>query len=396
MTTRLYYDNPYLTTFDARIVRRMPVEGGVGLVLDRTAFYPTSGGQPFDTGWLNDRPVTDVHERDGELVHVLAQDLPDDQVQGRIDWERRFDHMQQHTGQHLLSAAFQEICSAATVSFHLGDEACTIDLDVSLLTPDQVAATERAANQVVQENRPILARFCDDAALATLSLRKPPTVDRGIRIVSIEGYDHSPCGGTHCHATGEIGPVKVTKWERRGPETRVEFLCGWRALRDYARKHETVAMLANALSIQDAELGEVVLRRLEQARACHKANELLQDQLLDLEAQLLASEAPVRNGLRIVRRLWPDRDAEQVRRLALHIAEQERCIALFAISGTKGRLILARSPDVAADLNRLLKEVCQRFGGGGGGQPNLAQGGGLDPARLDEALDYAQAQVEGI
>ena len=394
MTTRLYYDDPYLTAFDARIVRRIAAQGGVGLILDRTAFYPTSGGQPCDAGWLNGAPVLDVHERDGEIVHVLAQDAPGEEAHGQIDWARRFDHMQQHAGQHLLSAAFQELLAAATLSFHLGEEACTVDLDIPLLASEQAAAVEQAANQVVVENRPIHARFCDAVALAGLALRKPPTVDRDIRIVSIEGYDHSPCGGTHCRATGEIGPLKITKWTRRGQETRVEFLCGWRALRDYARKHDMVTALANALSIQDAELGETVTRRLEQAHECFRANEHLQGQLLDLEARLMTSEAPERGGLRIVRRLWPDRDAEELRRLALRIVEQERCVVLFAIAGAKGRLILARSQDAPADMNRLLKEVCQRFGGGGGGQPHLAQGGGLDPAQLEQALDYAQAQME--
>jgi len=393
MTQRMYYDDSYHTDFKARILDRRPLEIGVGLVLDQTCFYPSSGGQPFDTGWLNGVPVVDVFEDGAEIVHVVERDVPGEVVNGRIDWARRFDHMQQHTGQHLLSEAFQRLFGAVTQSFHLGKTSCTIDLAQGALRPKEIARAEHLANEIVLENRPISARFYDQGELADIPLRKLPTKAEDIRIVAIQDFDYSPCGGTHCCATGQVGPIKVRKWERRGQKTRVEFLCGWRALNDYSWKHEAITALANAFSVKDTDVVETVTRLTEEAKESQKELQSLRGRLLDYEAEALVARAPSFGDVAIVTSIFEDRGQEQVRHLALRIAGAGRRIAILGIGGAKARLILARSAKAPGNMNLLLREICQTFGGGGGGQPHLAQGGGLDTARLEEALNFASTRI---
>ncbi len=389
MTRHLYDDRPYDTEFQAHVVERRPLQNGVAIVLDETLFYPTSGGQPCDLGTIDDVPVLDViAAEDGTITHVLPRDVAGPVVHGKINWSRRLDHMQQHTGQHILSAAFEQI-GAATVSFHLGAESATIDLDRPGFSAEEMAQAEQIANRVVLENRPITARFYADEEVRALPLRKPPTKTDHIRIVVVRDFDYSPCGGTHLRATGEVGPIKIRRWERRGQETRVEFLCGWRALRDYAWKHDALMALANIFSVQDREVVTTVTRLAEQAQARQRELETLQNRMLDYEAEELSAAAITGDSIRLVQRIFADRDIEEVRRLALRLSEKSRHLVLFGVSGDKGRLVLARSADTPGDMAALLKAVSRAFGGGGGGQPHLAQGGGMDASRLEEALHYA-------
>ena len=394
MTRRIYYDDAYATEFDAEIVERRTLERGVGLVLDRTLFYPTSGGQPFDMGWIDGVPVVDVYEDGNEIVHVVDGDVAGLQVSGRIEWDRRLDHMQQHTGQHLLSAAFHDLIDALTVSFHLGDEICTIDLAVEDLSGPEVERVEARVNAIVFEDRPIETRFYEPDDLAALALRKPSTKEADIRVVSVQGFDHSACGGTHCRSTGQVGPVKIRRWQRHRQGVRVEFLCGWRALRDYGWKHAAIMQIANAYSVQDREVAETALRMGDELGAARKDLNALQSQVLDYEAQLYSSQGVECQGYAIVSSVL-NRDAEQVRRLALRIAERGGHVALLGAEGPTGRLYFARSPEVPCDMVRVLREVCREFGGGGGGQPNAAQGGGIESSRLAEALDRATMLVRG-
>lgn len=394
MTKRLYYDAPYEVEFEAHILERRPVESGIGLVLDQTAFYPTSGGQPCDQGWLDDVPVTNVYEEGEQIVHVAERDVPGEAVRGRIQWARRFDHMQQHTGQHILSEAFQQLLGAATVSFHLGAEISTIDLDIAALSPEDVVRVEELVNSIIWEDRPISARFYEERELAGMPLRKLPGKVEVIRIVAIRDFDYSPCGGTHCASTGSVGLLKIRRWERRGQETRVEFLCGGRALRDYAWKHEAVMRLANAFGVQGRELEATVSRLSEEARETRRELQALRDQLLDYEAGALSADACRVGNFKIVRRIFEGRDQENVRHLALRIISAAGHIAVFGISDSeKGRLILACAKDVPGDMASVLRETCRKFGGGGGGQPRLAQGGGLDATRLEEALGFAIERI---
>ena len=249
ITERLYFADPYLTRFSARVVAREQRDQRPAVALDQSAFYPEGGGQPADTGTLSGAKVLDVQVEDGVIWHMLDQALEADLVQGAIDWARRFDHMQQHHGQHLLSAAFERLYELRTMSFHLGTGASTIDLAATELTPAQAAAAEDLTNQVIWEDRPILARFVTAEELAQLPLRKPPTVAGPVRIVSVPDFDHSACGGTHPRATGGVGLLHLRRWERRGDVTRVEFLCGGRALRDLRWKNAALGRLATVLSV---------------------------------------------------------------------------------------------------------------------------------------------------
>ncbi len=396
VTERLYYDDAYRIEFDANILRSIAgKKGTTGIILDRTCFYPSSGGQPNDKGMLDEQHVFDVTEQDGEIIHWIAGNLGIPSVHGRINWVRRFDHMQQHTGQHILSQAFLRTLQAQTVSFHLGEESSTIDLDLDNLEPSQAESVADLANEIVFGNRPVLAQFVTAEELASLDLRKGPTVQKDIRIVQVEGFDASPCGGTHVSRTGEVGPIAIRKWERRGQETRVEFLCGWRALHDYHWKTAAVNELALAFSVKDRELPEAVFRLMEDATENRRELHHLRDQLLEFEAGELLGRARPWNDIRIVMRAFEERAPQQVRKLVSLLIENDCAIALLGVSGAKGHLVFGRSDDVSLDVANLLRKTCQRFGGGGGGQPHLAQGGGFPGARVGEALQWAYQTLTG-
>ncbi len=405
MTERLYYTDAYLREFEAEVVARIVVGDKVGLVLNRSAFYPTSGGQPHDTGSLNGVAVIDVIEReeDGRLVHLLADEgemqgeVEGRTVRGVIDWARRSDHMQQHTGQHVLSQAFFQLKGAETVGFHLGEETSTIDLDRAPLTSADLEAVEEAANDVVFADRPVHAYFLSPEEVNRLPLRKPPSVEGAVRIVEVEDFDYSPCGGTHCRSTGQIGLIAIQRAERRGKETRIEFLCGRRALADYRRKNLIVGELVNEFTVGAEELVQAVLRLREQAKVERRLLNATRDRLLDHEAARLVAEAQEQKGVRIVRAIFtatPETqplpwNAETIKRLASRLMEHPACVALLGLKADKAQIAFARSDDVDYDMRALLKEAGRIIGGGGGGQSHFAQGGGSRPEKLEEALAAA-------
>jgi alanyl-tRNA synthetase len=387
-TERLYFTDPYLTHFSARIVAREQREQRPAVALDQSAFYPQGGGQPADTGTLNGAAVLDVQVEDGVIWHMLDQELEADLVQGAIDWTRRFDHMQQHHGQHLLSATFERLYGLRTVSFHLGPSAATIDLAATELTPAQAGAAEDLTNQVIWEDRPILARLVTTEELAQLPLRKPPSVAGPVRIVSVPDFDHSACGGTHPRATGGVGLLHLRRWERRGDVTRVEFLCGGRALRDLRWKNAALGRLATALSVGPEELEAAVLRVRENEERARKRLEETAEQLIGYEAQDLITRANLIGIMRVVRQAYAGRSLEELRGLAKAIAAGG-CVALLGLRAEKTQLIFARADGLELDCGRLLRETLALFGGRGGGQPTLAQGGLPDAALLEQALDAA-------
>ena len=388
-TVRLYYQDPYSTQFDAQVLRSMPgKKGAIGIVLDRTCFYPSSGGQPCDLGTLDGQTVFDVVEQETEIVHWVSGKVDGPAVHGTIDWARRFDHMQQHTGQHLLSQAFLRVLEAQTVSFHLGAASSTIDVDRSHSLPEEIASVEELANEVVFSDRPVTARVVAADELPTIDLRRDPTVRERIRVVQVEGFDASACGGTHVSSTGQVGPIAIRKWERRGTETRVEFLCGWRALRDHRWKTTAINELALAFSVKDRELPDAVTRLMQEAATARRELQHLREQQLCVEALQLHREARARGDTSVVLRAFEDREQQSIRRLASLVVEQPKTIALLGVSDAKGRLIFARSDDLAVDMADLLRQTCEQFGGGGGGQADMAQGGGLPGDRLGDALEW--------
>jgi len=398
MTVKLYYEDAYLTEFEARVVRRLELDGRPAVVLDRTAFYPTGGGQPHDTGWLNDVPVLDVllDETSGEVLHLLAGPLTEEHVTGRLNWERRHDHMQQHTGQHILSEAFMRVNRAQTVSFHLGEDASTIDLDRAPIPAEELRAAEDLANRIVFEDRPVTARFLTPAEAAQVPFRKPPAVSENIRLVEVAGFDWSACGGTHCRSTGEVGLIHIAGVERRGAETRVTFLCGRRALQDYRRKEGVLQEVCAFLTTGWQVLPEIVRKMDEERRAAQRQLQKAREELAGLEALALLAGAEQVGTWRVVRKVFADREPAAVKQLAGRLLEHAGVVVLLGWQGPdKGQLFLGRSADVPADMQALLRQVCGKVGGGGGGRPDFAQGGGMPADRVAEALELAMTFLAG-
>jgi len=384
-TERLYYADSYLRVFEARVLEVRPHGRGYAVVLDRTAFYPTSGGQPHDLGTLGGAAVLEVREDGERIAHVTDAPVAG-VVRGEIDWPRRFDHMQQHTGQHILSQAALQVCRAQTTAVHLGAEACTLDLDRPEVSAETVAQIEDLANAVVVEDRPVHVRIVDESALPALGLRRPAKRRGEVRVVEVEEFDRSSCGGTHVRRTGEIGLVKITGWERHKGGVRVEFLCGGRALRDYRWKHTLLRDLAASLSVADREVGDAVGRLgaalRERERALHEAlSRLLAREAADYLAQAAGSPKIIAAVL--------DRPVDEAAALAGRIvASGEAAVAL----ATRGRLIVARSPSVAVDAAAILRTVLPPFGGKGGGRPEFAQGA-VPAESMEAAVEAARTAL---
>ncbi|MCS7350190.1 MAG: DHHA1 domain-containing protein [Anaerolineae bacterium] len=376
MTERLYWLDPYLQRFTATVIAFTEHNGQPAVILDRTAFYPTGGGQPHDRGALNGIPVVEVIEQDtdGAILHILARPLETREVEGHIDWERRFDHMQQHTGQHILSQAFLRITGAQTVSFHMGEEMITIDLDQIGFPPAVIEAVEGLANQVVLEDREVRTRFVEAEEVEGLGLRRPPKVEGRIRIVEVADFDRSACGGTHVRRTGEVGPIKIVKLERRGNETRVSFLCGWRALRDYWRKHRLLLESAGALSVGEAMLPEAIRALQAELKEARKALTALQELYLDLALPDLEQKVQPASFGEILVHLWPQLPSGLLPRLARRLSEGRPRLVVLASGGADGLLIVARGPGVPLDAREVLQRILQQLGReGGGGRPDYAQ-----------------------
>ncbi len=377
---RLYYTDSHLTTFEGRVVETGELDGRPFAVLDRTAFYPTTGGQPHDVGALGGRVVIDVVDResDGAVLHVLDGSLDRDaEVAGTVDWNRRFDHMQQHTGQHVLSAAFVRAANAATVSFHLGSELSTIDL-AGVPSAELIAAAEDLANQVVWEDRPVGIRFVSAGEAAALPLRKEPVRGGTLRLIEVPDFDLSACGGTHVTSTGAIGIIAVQSWERYKGGMRVSFACGGRALRQYRSARDVVSAAVRQLSIQPSELHESVSRLQAESRGLRTQVRELTERLAVFEAAALADQAESFGARRVVLRVIADRDGAALKGLAHSIVSREGHVAVLVSAARPALVVVARSADQAADAGAIVKALVARFGGKGGGRPDGAQGGGLD------------------
>jgi alanyl-tRNA synthetase len=383
VTERLYYDDPYLREFDAAIVERTTHEGTPALVLDRTAFYPTSGGQPFDVGVLSGVRVLDVLDtEDGRLLHVVER-LPDgDAVHGTIDWARRFDHMQQHTGQHVLSAAFDHLLGARTQSFHLGADYSTIDL-ARELSAAEVARAEAEANRVVWEDRPVAIRYATAAEAATLGMRKESKREGTLRLIDVEEFDLSACGGTHVARTGAIGLIAVSATERFRGGLRVTFLCGGRALAGFRALRDAVAGSVRALSVLPADLPAAVERMQNEAKDQRRQLKDFQGRLATHEADALADAADAVGRVKLVAAALPGWEASALKTIAARVAERSGHVAVLVGGPPAVPIVVARAGDSAVDAGALLRELIARHGGKGGGRPELAQGGGVTAAPAD-------------
>ena len=389
---RLYYRDAYLTSFEGRVIEQFAVDDSWGVVLDRSAFYPTSGGQPHDAGTLHGIPVLDVVEReeDKAVVHVLGRKLTDERALGKVDWTRRFDYMQQHTGQHILSHVFETLLDAETVGFHLTEDALTIDIEHQPLTLEEWQMVEDRANALVFADLPVVARFMSRDEVARLPLRKPPTVTGSIRIVQVGDVDYSPCGGTHCRSSGSVGVILMRKIERKGTGMRVDFVCGGRAMRDARSKNRLVNDVSTALSVGDFELADAVRRLQSELKTSQQELRRANEGLLDFETGELLGGADEYAGVRMVRTVLSGGSPTMAKHLAVRLMEHPGTVAAVAhTDGSSVQLTLSRSDDVPIDVRPVLKDACRLIGGGGGGQPNMAQGGGSRVDQIERALDRA-------
>jgi alanyl-tRNA synthetase len=403
---RLYYTDAYLVEFDAVVREAQPLNDRWKVVLDRTAFYPTSGGQPFDVGTLGEAKVVDVFDQeDGTIGHLVDRELEtNSRVRGHVDWSRRFDHMQQHTGQHLLSAAFEREAGARTVSFHLGTSVSTIDLDKELAA-DQIARVEDAVNAVLWEDREVCVRFVTAAEAAKLPLRKDPTREGELRIIEIKDYDLSACGGTHVTRTGAIGVIAISGVERFKGGLRVEFVCGARALKAYRGLKNAVSGSVRLLSVLPDELPSAIEKLQSAGRSHQKSQEGLYDRLAGHEAESLARSAERIGAFNAVLASISGWDANGLKKLASSIAAKPATIAVLLTTDAPMLVVVSRSQDLAIDTGAVLKKLVDQFGGRGGGKGAMAQGGGLtgDPGAvlaaardfLKSTVDSQQSQVDG-
>lgn len=395
MTKRLYYEDSYLKEFRAKVLKKIKIDNQPAVVLDETAFYPTSGGQPYDVGVIQDVPVVEVVEEGDKIIHILREELKEEinsEVIGKIDWGRRFDHMQQHLGQHILSGALMEIYGAETVSFHLGEKVCTLDIAKEKITKEEVKKTEECANKIIFNNRPVKCYFVGgEEELKKLNLRKMPDKKGKIRIIEVENFDLSACGGTHCRATGEAGLIKITKWEKRGEKIRLEFICGWRAWEDYFWKNELIKNISNKLTIKDFELGETIDRMLEERKEIRKGLKEFKEKLQDYEVRNLINESSLKDdGTKIISKIFEDKNFQEVRELVQKIINlDESVVVLFGVKDEEAKILFACSRALSYDMNGLIKEAGKFIEGRGGGAPNFAQAGGKRTEGIEDALNFA-------
>jgi alanyl-tRNA synthetase len=403
-TRRLYYEDSFLKEFRARVVycEKLPPDmsagitgTGWGLMLDATAFYPTSGGQPHDLGKIGDANVLDVRDEGEELLHVVDRRPSDPDVDCCIHWPRRFDHMQQHTGQHLLSAMFQERYGRPTVSFHLGSELCTIDLRGPEPTEEILEGAERAANQVIFENRPVTIRFGTAEEFSRLGVRKEVDREGILRAIEIEGVELQPCGGTHVKSTGQIGMVLVRRCTRIRQDWRVEFVCGGRAEKAARSDFQLLRQAAEKLSCANEDVVASASRALAERDANFKKIRALLERLASAEAAVaLQCAANNGDGLRIISRVFEDVAPEYLGLFGTAVTKTEKTVALIGLADG-GDLLFAQHPSMGKDMSAVLKQVFEKLGGKGGGTRDFARGKLANAAQVESALALARERLSG-
>lgn len=406
MTDRLYYTDSFLHEFKARVVSTANSGNRPAVILDRSAFYPTSGGQIFDTGWLQlgnengDRlRVREVveDEQTADVLHMVEAHgslQPGAVVRGIIDSERRRDHMQQHSGQHVLSAAFEKLYDFASVSFHMGDESCTIDLATDSVSQKQLQAAERLANEIVAEDRPVEVRFATPDEARTMGVRKIPAAEREkLRLIDIRDFDLNACGGTHVRSTGQIGAILLRKSEKVRQGMRVEFVCGLRAVATARHDFETLTEAAALFSTHIGEVPQQIRKWQDEIKAAQKAQHHLLEEVAELQADRLLQSAEQRGAQKLVVRYFADRDVGFIKMLAQKLAKNSQLVALLACGGSQPSLVFAQTSGLGNDMGALMKQVVQSLGTRGGGNRDMAQGSAPDGERADRAIAEAAGTI---
>lgn len=410
MTDRLYYTDSFLHEFEGRVVSVINENGRTAVTLDRSAFYPASGGQIFDTGWIElvDGPgsarvhVNEVaeNEQTGEVVHYLEAETaslkPGDSIRGNVNEERRRDHIQQHSGQHVLSAAFEKLYGFATVSFHMGDESCTIDLATDTATPQQLVAAERLANEVIAEDRDVQILFASPDEARAMGVRKIPAAEREkLRLIDIRDFDLNACGGTHVRSTGQIGSILLRKTEKVRQGVRLEFVCGLRAVATARRDFETLTESAALFSTHIWEVPQQIHKSQEESKAAQKTQHRLLEEVAELQASHLLHSAEQQGNTTLIVRYFGDRDLAFIKMLAQKLTKAGQCVALLACGGAQPSLVFAQTPGTANDMGALMRQAVQGLGTRGGGNRDMAQGGAPDGERAEQAIRDAGSVVSG-
>jgi len=387
-TKKLFYDDAYLLEFEAEVVERREHEGRPAVVLDRTAFYPESGGQPWDKGTLGGAEVAAVLDLDGTILHVVEGAVPEGRVRGSVDRATRLDYMQQHTGQHVLSQAFWELLKGETLSFHMGPGVSTLEIGLKALSDADFDRVEDRANAIVREDREVRTYFVPEERIGEVPLRRPPKKHGLLRVVEVDGFDYSACGGTHVRKTSEIGAIKILGIEKIRGNLRFEFLCGGRALRDHRDKDRTVRRLAGAFSCAPGDVAAQVERLAVEHKSLKKRARHLEERLAAFEAAEIVRTATDR----FVSGFLGDKTPEEARFLALNIIRNGEFYVVYgASSESQGHLIAARSESLKTDLRQLAAIVGAVLPVKGGGGPSLVELVTAEKARLREAVDAAVA-----
>ena len=408
MTDRLYYTDSFLHEFEACVLSVTSSNGRTAVTLDRSAFYPTSGGQTFDTGWLEVADnvagarlhVIDVTENEetGEVLHIVEDETTTvrtgSPVRGIVDPERRRDHMQQHSGQHVLSAAFERLYDFATVSFHMGDESCTIDLATGSVTAAQLQAAERLANEVIADDRPVEVRFATPEEARTMGVRKIPPAEREkLRLIDIRDFDLNACGGTHVRSTGQIGAILLRKSEKVRQGVRVEFVCGLRAVGTARHDFETVMEAAALFSTHIWEVPQQIRKSQEEIKSALKAQHRLLEEVAELQAERMVQSAEAKGDYQRIVQYFAERDLGFIKMLAQKLTRSGQVVALLACGGPQPSLVFAQTPGLGNDMGALMKQTVQSLGTRGGGNRDMAQGSAPNGGRAEQAVREAASAI---
>lgn len=373
--------------FDAEVKSIEPYEDKYAVTLEKTVFFPEGGGQPADKGTIDEMAVLDVIQNNGQILHILSEKPINNIVKCSVDQNIRFDHMQQHTGQHLISACFSKLYDAETNSFHIGAKSTTIEIKLAEFDNEMAAKVEDMANDIIYENIPVTARVYDNKELDELPLRKQPKVKENIRVVEIKEIDYSPCGGTHVTSTGELGMIKIKKWEKCKDWYRIEFVCGKRALHDYRMKNTTINNIGALLSLRDFEVESGVEKLISEMQKLQKHTTDVKIELNEYISKELMKKCVQIGTVNVVSKIFTDKDMNQIKFIAQNIIDNPSYVALLANKDEKTQIFFSKSDDIPFDIGKLLKSNINIIDGKGGGSVKNAQGGGNKPEMLEELLN---------
>lgn len=390
MTEKIYLENPYLKELTAKVIKKEYSNSKFYVTLNRTIVYPhLSGGQPMDKAIINDSKVIDVYEENGSIVHVLEDNISSNTVNIVIEWDTRFDHMQQHTGQHLLSAAIYRLYNANTIGMHIGRDYVYIDVAISELSKDDVEKIERFANEIIYCNFPIKTYEVENKDINSIPLRKPPTVDKNIRIVEIENVDITPCAGTHVRNIGEVGIIKIRKWEKYKGNTRIEFVCGYRALKDYSLKNYYINNMSVLLSSKDIDTYNAVNKLYEEYKLLEKELQDAKSELLNYQVKDFMNDSFMIKNVNIISKTLNNFDPKMAKYAVSQILSHPKTVCILCIieNQYKCHVLMGRSNDLNINMKEIFDSVIGIINGKGGGSPELVQGGGANTGKVHAMIE---------